>query len=603
MDRNNPEPITNTHDVVDLLTDATGETHTDVSMPIVTPIHKYYWPAVGLPLLGLWGCQPNAPTSSGSAATSEQVSAKTYANRAMTSISMSQAARFLQQAQFSSNLSDIQRVQNLGYDGWLNEQLALPTTTTVKGWIWLQQQGYAADTYKYDNRPMDHMMWHQLVTCQDTVRKRVALALSEILVVSIEGMTGEYPSFAMAAYWDLLNQYAFGNFRFLLQALTLNPAMGRFLNTKGNKKEDRKTNRRPDENYARELLQLFSIGLYELNIDGSVQTNTRGKPIETYDLQQIVELARVFTGWDEDHSTSKVGWPDFTRQPMKLNPQQHSTWASQIFNQTIPAGTAGDVALSTAIHTISLHKNVAPFISKQLIQRLVMSNPSPAYVARVAQVFNNNGTGVRGDLKAVVRAILLDQEARQDPSMSQYSGKVREPMLRLVQWCRTFNVRSVSGRWLVGNLSSPEWFLSQSPLRAPSVFNFFKPSFSPTNSPLNVHAKVAPELQICDESSVAAYINFMKGVIENGVSRYDDWRVAELIPNYSVELSLVEQPADLVNRLNRFLCAGQMTVDTRTLITNALISIKPLSSTSWRKNRVYCAILFVMASPDYQVQK
>lgn len=561
--------------------------------PPIAP--RVYRPAVGLSLLGLWGCQPRSSTSESTD------SAATQANRS-TSISLTQAARFLQQAQFSSTIAEIQRVQAIGYDAWLEEQFAMPITTTVKGWNWLQQQGYATDSFKFDSRPMDHMIWHQLITCQDTLRKRVALALSEILVVSAEGMNGEYPAFAMAAYWDLLNQYAFGNFRFLLQALTVNPAMGRFLNTKGNKKEDLKTGRRPDENYARELLQLFSVGLYELNIDGSIKTNSKGQPIESYDLNQIVELARVFTGWDEDWSTSKAGWPDFTRQPMKLNPTQHSTLSSQVFAKKIAAGTAGDVALSTAIHTISLHPNVAPFIGKQLIQRLVMSNPSPAYVARVAQVFNNNGSGIRGDLKAVVKAILLDPEARQDPMKSQYSGKVREPMLRLVQWCRTFGAKSVSGKWLIGNLGSSQWHLAQSPLRSPSVFNFFKPNFSPTNSALSLQSKVAPELQICDESSVAAYINFIKSVIETGIPIYNDWRVPEITVSYGAELTLVEQPAELVNRLNRLLCAGQMTLTTRTLITDALISIKPILN-NWRKNRVYCAILLTMASPDYQVQK
>lgn len=570
-----------------------------MSKPTPRALSKTYWPVVGLPLLGLWGCQPNTSPTHASSSAEFATSADT---RSIPNITMTQAARFLQQAQFSSTMADIQRVRSIGYEAWLDEQFAMPITTTLNGWAWLQQQGYATDTFKFDSRPMDYMIWHQLITSQDTLRKRVALALSEILVVSAEGMNGEYPAFAMAAYWDLLNRYAFGKFRFLLQALTVNPAMGRFLNTKGNKKEDAKTGRRPDENYARELLQLFSIGLYQLNLDGSIQTNSQGQPIESYDLNQIVELARVFTGWDEDHSGTKAGWPDFTRQPMKLNASQHSTLASRIFGQTIPAGTAGDVALSTAIHTISKHQNVAPFISKQLIQRLVISNPTPAYVARVAQVFNNNGAGVRGDLQAVVRAILLDPEARQDPIKNQYQGKVREPMLRLVQWCRTFGVKSVSGKWLVGNLSSSQWHLAQSPLRSPSVFNFFKPNFSPTNSALSLQSKVAPELQICDESSVAAYLNFIKAVIETGVPRHDDWRVPELIPNYFHELNLVEQPAELVSRLNRLLCANQLSLSTITLIVDAVTSIKT-TLPNWRNNRVFCAILLVMASPDYQVQK
>ena len=237
------------------------------------------------------------------------------------------------------------------------------------------------------------------------------MALSEIIVVGFDGVTSPYKQFKLAAWWDLLAEHAFGNFRTLLEAVTLNPAMGNYLSTAGNQKEDAKTGRLPDENYAREVMQLFTIGLYELNADGSVRTDASGKPLETYTQDMVTQLARVFTGYSLDVNPFEAG-PAFVRRPMAFTASRHSTLAVSFLGTTIPANTPGPEALERALDTLFAHPNVGPFIGRQLIQRLVTSNPSPAYVSRVTAAFNDNGQGVRGDLSAVVKAVLLDVEAR-----------------------------------------------------------------------------------------------------------------------------------------------------------------------------------------------
>ncbi|HQO54038.1 MAG TPA: DUF1800 domain-containing protein, partial [Ottowia sp.] len=383
-------------------------------------------------------------------------------------ISAAEAARFLQQAQFSSSDADIAAVRSQGYARWLDAQMQAPSHTS--GWDWLVEQGYQQESLRFNGGYADHMMWNQLIAAPDAVRKRVALAWSEILVVSGNGIDGYWPSFAMAAYWDLLNQHAFGNFRELLQAITLNPAMGAYLNTRGNKKANA-SGRVPDENYAREVMQLFTIGLYELNPDGTLRG---GQPQETYGPADVSQLAQVFTGYDLDAASGAYKTdPAPFRRPMKLNPAQHAGDSVTVLGRSIAAGD-GTARLRQALDILFEHPNVGPFIGRQLIQRLVTSAPSPAYVGRVAAAFNDNGAGVRGDLRAVTRAVLLDPEARQDPKLNGPAwGKLREPMIRFVQWARSFGATSSDGKWILWDLSDPSTALGQSPLRSPSVFNFF----------------------------------------------------------------------------------------------------------------------------------
>ena len=511
-----------------------------------------------------------------------------------THITATEAARFLQQAQFSASDADIAAVQGKGYAAWLDEQMSARSYTS--GWDWLVSQGYRQYGIRFNQHYADHMIWNQLIAAPDAVRKRVALAWSEIFVVSTSTIEGHWPSFAMAAYWDLLNQHAFGNYRQLLEAITLNPAMGAYLNTRGNKKADG-SGRVPDENYAREVMQLFSIGLYDLNADGTLRG---GAPRETYGPSDVSNLARIFTGYDlnspnREHETD----PQPFRVPMVLNASDHSPEPASFLGQTVGSGD-GASRLRLALDILFNHPNVGPFIGRQLIQRLVTSDPSPAYVGRVAAAFNNNGAGQRGDLRAVTRAVLLDPEARQDPSLKGTTwGKLREPMIRFVQWARTFGATSADGKWILWDMSDASTQLGQSPLRSPSVFNFFRPGYVPPGTELARRGQTAPEFQLTNENSVAGYINFMHGVIAWGYGAAAS-RIS--VPDYTREMALVNDPAALVDRLNLLLAGGQLSAATLTTIRNAITTINPGSD--WgRKTRVWSAIVLVMACPEYLVQK
>ena len=538
-----------------------------------------------------------------------------------------EAARFLLQAQFSASDAEIAVLRNKPYAAWLSEQMAAPAGAL--GFDWLNQRGYAAinnATNYYDNTyPGDYMLWNQLMTSIDPLRKRVALALSEIFVVSLSGLDISWRSHAIAAWWDMLSAGAFGNFRNLLQNVTLNPAMGYYLNTKGNLKENVAIGRAPDENYGREVMQLFTLGLYQLNLDGTVKLDASGNKLESYTQSDITNIARVFTGWDFDQTQNvntlepvnnrNIPNTVFTRIPMRLNPANHSTSASTFLGATVPANTDGDTALKVALDTLYNHPNVGPFVGKQLIQKLVTSNPSPAYVRRVASAFNNNGAGVRGDLKAVVAAVLLDDEARNPSGLTQAGfGKLREPMVRMVQWGRTFGISSARGSWKLGDVGNPATQLGQSPLRSPSVFNFFRPGYVPPSTALSASQTPAPEFQLVNESSVGGYLNFMQGVIRNGVfvnapdvpqNTSNTTNGYDITAAYTAELALVLDSAGLVKRLNLLLCAGQLSAATQTLIVTAL-NATPLtaaSPASAKLDRVAAAVLLVMASSEYLIQK
>lgn len=504
-----------------------------------------------------------------------------------------EAARFHAQATFAATDEEIALTRSYGIAARLEQMMAAEPSQSC--WDWLFAQGYDAETYRYSTAPTDHMIWWRLIGAADQLRQRIALALSEFFVVSVNGVPSQWKHFAMAAYWDLLCEHAFGNFRQLLEAVTLNPAMGYYLNTKGNQKEDARTGRAPDENYAREVMQLFTIGLYELNRDGTPKIDASGNPVETYTQDDITHLARVFTGWDLDTSVMPATTPYPYRLPMKLNPSRHSALEARFLGTVIPAGTDGTTALRIALDTLFHHPNVGPFFGRQMIQRLVTSNPGPAYVARVAAAFDDNGQGVRGDMKAVIRAVLTDPEARGDASLkSQSGGKLREPVLRFVQWARTFKAKSAAGTWKIGDLSDPATRLGQSPLRSPTVFNFFRPGYTPPNTEMAAAGLVAPEFQITNEPSVAAYLNFMQNTIANGI--------ADVQPDYSAELALAHDPAALVARLDLLLAAGQLSAATKSTIAAAVASIADTSATGMT-NRVRAAIMLVMACPEYLVQK
>ncbi len=500
-----------------------------------------------------------------------------------------EAARFLAQATFGARAEDIAAVKANGYAAWLDAQFALPVT--AGHFDWLVAQGFAVDANKNTFNGVDNTLWRKLLSAPDLLRQRVVLALSEIFVISMAGIPVTWRGFAVAAYVDMLEQRAFGTYRDLLEGVSLSCGMGVYLNMRGNQKEDPKTGRVPDENYAREVMQLFSIGLVQLNDDGSPKRDASGKALETYTQSNITDLARVFTGWDFDGVSATD--PAFMRKPMVNNPARFSTGAKKVLTVDIPSTADGPTAMKTALDTLANHPNVGPFIGRQLIQRLVCSNPSPAYVARISAVWSNNGAGVRGDLKAVIRAILLDTEARRIPT-APGAGKLREPLQRFIQWGRTFGVTSPTGVWNVGDVSNPATRLGQSPLRSPSVFNFFRPGYVPPGSDLGLNAVTAPEFQLCNETTVAGFLNFMQTALQNGVG--------EVKANYTAEIALATDAAALVNDIALRLAGGTLSSATTTAISTAVTSIAATTDAG-KLNRVLASILLVMASPEYQIQK
>jgi uncharacterized protein (DUF1800 family) len=424
----------------------------------------------------------------------------------------------------------------------------------------------------------------------------MVFALSQILVVSMEGVGGSSAGWSLAFYLDFLDQHAFGNFRALLQDVTLTPAMGNYLSMRGSRRTDA-SGRRPDENYAREIMQLFTIGLVELNTDGTPRL-VAGAPVDTYREADVSGLARVFTGWD--YGSGPADSPERLIKPMVNNPDRHETGEKTFLGITIPANTSASDSLRIALDRLFNHANVGPFICKQLIQRLVSSNPSTAYVGRVAAAFNNNGSGVRGDLKAVLRAILTDTEARNvDAALADaHGGKLREPALRFASWARACNVSSPSGEWRLGNLSDPATSLGQSPLHSASVFNFYRPGYVPPNTAISAAGKVAPEFQITTESSVAGYINFMQTAISDagGVLSSD------IRADYSAWLLLASDADALVAEANLLLAANRLSSARVTIIRNAIAAM-PSTTSANRLSRVHAAVLLTLAAPECLVAK
>jgi uncharacterized protein (DUF1800 family) len=501
-----------------------------------------------------------------------------------------QAARFLAQAGFAASTADIASVKSLGYAGWLDQQFAAPRTQSH--YDWLSAKGYAVDAYRNSLAGVDATLWRKLIGSPDQLRQRVVLALSEIFVVSMNGLPVSWPGLATGAYVDMLEANCFGSFRALLEGVTLSPAMGVYLAMRGNRKEDPKTGRQPDENYAREVMQLFTIGLSMLNADGTPQLSN-GKTTDTYALSQITELARVFTGWDFDTAAPNGADPSYMQRPMVNTASRFSTGVKHVLDVTVPDSADGPAAMKLALDTLAAHPNVGPFIGRQLIQRLVCSSPSPAYVQRIAAVFADNGKGQRGDLRAVIRAILLDPEARQ-PSTAPGGGKLREPIVRLVQWARTVGMGSPGDLWAIGDTSNPATRLGQSPLRSGSVFNFFRPGYVPPNSQLGANAVTAPEFQLCNESTVAGYLNFMQGLIGNGIG--------DMKADYTADLAVAADANALVQRQALLMTGGGLADATITAIATAVGSIKA-DTDAGKLNRVKAAWLLLLAAPDYQVQK
>lgn len=516
-------------------------------------------------------------------------------------ISDAEATRFLLQTQFSASDADIAAVKSQGFTGWLGNQYIAATSISL--WDWLDSRGYNAvtqDKHYFHVEPAENGIWHQLIASPDQVRKRVTLALSEHFVAPFNS-TNMWPSYIAAGYWDMLNANAFGTFRALMEAVTLNLQMGIFLNVVGSGKAD-DSGRQPDENYARECMQLFTTGLTMLNIDGTPKTDLFGNQSDVFNLEDVTNLAHVFTGYAADVAdvnTTTVAWetfairePIYARRPMTVVRGLHSNTAISFLGTTIPANTGAEDKLRIALDTLCNHPNVGPFFAKAMIKHLVMSNPSPAYVGRVAATFNDNGAGVRGDLKAVWTAIFTDAEARALPD-AVTGGKLREPIVRFVQWARTAEVATSTGQWGIPDLSSMQ-SLGQSPLRSPSVFNFFRPGYIPPNTAMADRKMVAPEFQIVNETTTAGYLNFMLGAVTSGVN--------DVKPQYTALLAKADDAAALVSALNLRLTANQLSPATVTLIQTAVAGL-PATTDAQKLNRVQAAVYLTMAAPEYLIQK
>lgn len=446
--------------------------------------------------------------------------------------------------------------------------------------------------------------WLQAVTAPDQLRQRVAFALSQIFVVSTVNSSVEIQPDAHGAYYDMLNDRAFGSFRDLIEGVALHPTMGHYLSHIQNQKEDGATGRIPDENFAREVMQLFTIGLWELNEDGSRRKDGASNDIPTYGQTEITGMARVFTGWSwggpNDSESRWNGWLERPwNQAMRPYPNFSSVGEKKIISGVvIPPNTGPIDSLKIALDALANHPNVGPFIGSQLIKRLVTSNPSPAYISRVARAFANNGNNARGDMKAVIRAVLLDPDARDDTQIgSQSGGKLREPVVRLANWMRAFDVKSESGLFRIWNLEDPVSSLGQNPFRAPSVFNWYRPDYAPPGS-VAERGLAAPEFQITHETTMTGYANFIAHVVERGM----DQGIHRLYPAYSAELALADRPDALLDRLSLLFTNNQMTAATRTLISGAISSASG-DDTRAKERRIHIAVSLTMLSPDYLVQR
>jgi len=575
----------------------------------------------------------------------------------------SDAARFLAQTTFGPTDADITHLRSIGYQNWLTEQFAATPTLQSDYFNWVTNtlhEGTGTDSLREawfigalgGPDPKNNAILHK-----DQLRQRVAFALSEIFVISDQNtFLSQHPA-GMAYYYDILAKDAFGNFRQLLQDVTLSPEMGIYLNMVQNPRADLSKNLHPDENYAREINQLFSVGLEMLNNDGSLKLSG-AKPIATYTQPVITAFAHVFTGWSYAGSPSNSftsyypSEADFSAQMVPFAAYHdngtnavNDIASKQLLNYTgavnggvLASGGTPLSDLTFALDNIFHHPNVAPFIGKQLIQRLVTSNPSPAYVQRIANVFNDDGsaTHVRGNLKAVVQAILLDPEARLGQWQQPDSfGKLREPLLRLTHFWRAMGAKHHCGQnYLSGAITyhyanqpyryvgyDTAWAtddvvygsgVGQAPLDSPTVFNFFKPSFLPPGE-MATRSLLGPEFQIATDTLVvnSTTSTASKAWAFDLSDACGSDQIGDVAINRAQDAALAgsanggaADPADkLVDAYNRRFMSGQMSPFMRQTLLNYLNPIGSGDGADWKFQRISRALLLIETSPEYMIQK
>jgi uncharacterized protein (DUF1800 family) len=484
-------------------------------------------------------------------------------------VTQAAAIRFLEQATFGPTPADIAHVQAIGFDAWLNEQFA-QSATALPG---------ATDRTSLEQLQAGFLK--NALTARDQLRQRVTFALWQVMVVSNQKLDNRI---AIANYHKVLLADSFANYRKLLKDVTLSPAMGTYLDMANNVKGDPEAGTAPNENYAREVLQLFSVGLVKLNPDGTPVLDGNGKSIPTYTQEQVEGFAHVFTGWTypaKRGGSGDLNNPSYVGVMVPRDAYHESGTKELLGGVTVSLGTAAE--LDFALDNIVAHPNVGPFIGTRLIQALVKSNPSPAYVQRVGAAFANNGQGARGDMKAVIRAVLLDPEARAGDTQAAAAsdGKLREPVLYMTRLLRAYASKSVG--------TDLQWYadaMREGVFDSPSVFNFYPPSYKPQG-----YALLGPEFKLVNSPSLAARLNFAYDFTNGGLP-------ARTVPNFTPLLAAASDTNALIANLDATLLHGTMPASLKSTITNAL----PAAGND-NQQRAMLALYIVAASPAFNIQK
>jgi uncharacterized protein (DUF1800 family) len=532
---------------------------------------------------------------------------------------LADASRFLSQATLGADIRLIREVAEVGPETWLLAQFDAPIglhLPTVEFYI-ENVGGLEQDIISLGLYPR-LAWWQQAMAGPDPLRQRIALALSEIFVISERQDTLFINPSGRAAYYDMLLGNAFGNYRDLLMDVTRHPTMGVYLSHLNNRRSDVTFNRFPDENFAREAMQLFSIGLFELNTDGSRKLDVDGLPIPTYDNGDITEFAKVFTGLGPGGVHDSFGdevFFDFT-VPMRMYSQWHEPGEKHLLRGlTVPAGQSALQDVEDAVDNLFEHPNVGPFFARLLIQRLVTSNPTSEYIGRVAAAFNDNGEGVRGDMKTVIRAILFDPEAS---GGGLHFGRLQEPFVRYVALARMFRAASQSGRYINSGFFG-DFFLNQHAGASPSVFNFFLPDHQP-NGEIAEAGLVAPEFQISTDSTLIGMANLAFGVtivglpMDNPLGEQlaacaaglftcdhipawlrDEFGVNIVHLDFSEEIAVADDVDALLDHLDILMTYGTLSQSSRDALKPLLV---PLDDPDFR---VRVAVGLMMVTPDYVV--
>jgi uncharacterized protein (DUF1800 family) len=497
--------------------------------------------------------------------------------------------RLLEQATWGPTDGALDHLRKAGMTAWLEDQLVEPASSYPTMALWPSTVPVSCDSNcqrdNYSMYPIQLRFFTNALSGPDQLRQRVAWALHRMIVVS--GVSLNQPSW-MVPYLQILDRDAFGNFRQLLEDITMNPAMGNYLDMITSTKFN------PNENYGREILQLFSVGLNLLNADGTVQTDSNNEAIPTYDQNTVTGFARVFTGW-KIAPPPQTGVPNYL-DPMQLKSSNHETGTKQLLGTvTLPAGQTATKDLSDALDNIFNHANVGPFVSMQLIHSLVTSNPSPGYVSRIAAVFADNGSGVRGDLKAVVRAILLDPEARGESKTDPDYGRLKEPVQLITNVLRAIGSRSADGSTTSDGYLNPQAVnMGQDVFRPATVFSYYPADFN-VPGPADI---LGPEFGILSATTALKRANFINTMVFSTIG------VGNNSPKgTSLDLSklqaLAAKPESLVTELNRLLMHGSMSSGMQTAVlnaVNAVSSTKPLL-------RAQQALYLVATSSQYQVER